>query len=64
MKMCKNGLHEMTAENSLSKKERKNGKVYAFTACAACNTAKHRRYDQSWRGQERLDRMAEKRKAG
>lgn len=64
MKMCKNGLHEMTAENSLKKSQRKNGKIYSFTTCAACAAARNRRYDHSWKGRERFTRVWERRKAG
>lgn len=62
--MCHNGKHEMTPENVKVKRQRDRytGKVYEFDSCRACAADRQRRYDSSWKGQERFARMNEKRR--
>ena len=58
--MCHNGKHDLDKVGTAPRTRRKNGRDLTYQSCKGCAADRHRRYDQSWRGQDRRERVKAK----
>lgn len=61
--MCRNGEHPMVESNIAEIMRRgRNGKMGLIRACRTCQARRHHRYDNSWKGQMRVETQNERRR--
>ena len=54
--MCRQSKHDLDEVGTSPRTVKRRGKSVTYQTCKGCSAERHRRYDQSWRGQDRIER--------